>query len=273
LASAIRKSCTLIEMTLKDKVVVVTGSGGFGSGRAIASRFAREGSFVCVSDINQEGGLETVREIEQHGGQAVFCHTDVRVEEQVHALIAFAESRYGAVSVLVNNASASYRPSEPLEHWAEIVQTDLLGAMYGTRFAVDSMRRAGGGAITNVSSTSALGHGRPTPGGSPAYDVAKAGVLRLTTTLVRLASEGIRVNCIAPDWIPTPELRAYIDSLSPEQRLRSGVPSRLTTLDEISTVVLELATDESLAGRVLVWWSDDAPRLIPWGDPGYASLS
>ncbi len=144
--------------------------------------------------------------------------------------------------------------------------------MYGARFAIDSMRRGGGGAIVNVSSTSALGHGRATSGGSPAYDVAKAGVLRLTTTLAGLASEGIRVNCIAPDWIDTPELRAYVDSLSPEQRFRSGVPSRLTTLDEISSAVLQLATDESLAGRVLVWWSDDAPRLIPCGDPGYASL-
>lgn len=259
-------------MKLKDKVVVVTGSGGFGSGRAIASRFAREGSFVIVSDINQEGGLDTVREIERQGGHAVFCRTDVRIEEQVRALIEFAERRCGAVSVLVNNASAPYRPGEPLEHWTEIVQTDLLGTMYGTRFAVDSLRRGGGGAIINVSSTSALGHGRSTPGGSPAYDVAKAGVLRLTTTLAGLASEGIRVNCIAPDWIATPELQAYVDSLSPEQRFLNSVPSRLTTLDEIGSAVVQLAMDEALAGRVLVWWSDDEPRLIPWRDPGYASL-
>jgi NAD(P)-dependent dehydrogenase (short-subunit alcohol dehydrogenase family) len=260
-------------MTLKDKAVVVTGSGGLGCGRAIASRFAREGSLVVVSDINQEGGLETVREIKRQGGQAFFCRTDVRIEGQVRALIDFAERSCGAaVSILVNNASAPYRPGEPLEHWSEIVQTDLLGAMYCTRLAVDSMRRVGSGAIINVSSTSALGHGRLTPGGSPAYDVAKAGVLRLTTTLAGLASEGIRVNCIAPDWIATPELQAYVDSLSPEQRFRNHVPSRLTTLDEISSAVVQLATDESLAGRVLVWWSDDAPRLIPWSDPGYASL-
>jgi NAD(P)-dependent dehydrogenase (short-subunit alcohol dehydrogenase family) len=259
-------------MTIKDKVVIVTGSGGFGSGRAIASRFARDGSFVVVSDINQEGGLQTVREIERQGGQAVFSRTDVRVEEQVHALIESTHRKYGAVSVLVNNASAAFRPGEPLEHWTEIVQTDLLGAMYGTRFAIEFMLRARSGAIINVSSTSALGHGRATPGGSPAYDVAKAGILRLTTTLAVLASQGIRVNCIAPDWIATPELQAYVDSLSPEQRLEGGVPSRLTTLEEISSAVVQLATDETLAGRVLVWWSDDVPRLIPWGDPGYQSL-
>src|SRR5258707_5970598 len=147
-------------MTLKDKAVVVTGSGGLGCGRAIAFRFAREGSFVIVSDINQVGGLETVREIELQGGQAAFCRTDVRIEGEVRALIEFAELRCGAVSVLVNNASAPYRPGEPLEHWTEIVQTDLLGTMYGARFAVDSMRRVGSGAVVNISLTSALDTGR-----------------------------------------------------------------------------------------------------------------
>src|ERR1700730_11774418 len=145
-------------MMLKDKVVVVTGSGGSGSGRAIASRFACEGSFVVVSDVNREGGLETVREIERLGGRAIFCPADVRIEEQVRSVLEFAHRTYGAVGVLVNNASAPYRPGEPLEHWTEIVQTDLLGAMYGTRFAIEFMLRARSGAIINVSSTSALGH-------------------------------------------------------------------------------------------------------------------
>src|SRR5260370_35791523 len=130
-------------MMIKDKVVVVTGSGGSGSGHASASRFAREGSFVVVSDVDREGGLETVREIERQGGRATFCLADVRIEEQVRALLEFAHRTYGAVGVLVNNASAPYRPGEPLEHWTEIVQTDLLGAMYGTRLAVNFMRQGG----------------------------------------------------------------------------------------------------------------------------------
>jgi len=173
----------------------------------------------------------------------------------------------------VNNASAPYRPGEPLEHWLDTVQTDLLGALYGTRLAIDAMRRRGGGAIVNISSTSALGHGRRKPGGSPAYDVAKVGVLRLTTMLGWLYErEHIRVNCLAPDWIATEELRAYVDSLTPEQREQEGVPATLTTLGEIADAVTRLATDESLAGRVLVWWSDDRPRFLPWGDPGYTAL-
>ena len=84
--------------------------------------------------------------------------------------------------------------------------------------------------------------------------------------------EHIRVNCLAPDWIATEELRAYVDSLTPEQREQEGVPTTLTTLGEIADAVTRLATDESLTGRVLVWWSDDRPRFLPWGDPGYTAL-
>ena len=251
----------------------MTGAGGGGSGRAIAQHFARHGARVVVSDILESGARDTVRRITSEGGQAVAFKTDVRVEEEVRSLIAFSETTFGGLDVIVNNASAPYRPGEPLEHWLDTVQTDLLGALYGTRLAIDAMRRRGGGAIVNISSTSALGHGRRKPGGSPAYDVAKVGVLRLTTMLGWLYErEHIRVNCLAPDWIATEELRAYVDSLTPEQREQEGVPATLTTLGEIADAVTRLATDESLAGRVLVWWSDDRPRFLPWGDPGYTAL-
>ena len=72
--------------------------------------------------------------------------------------------------------------------------------------------------------------------------------------------------------IATPELQTYFDSLTPERRSPNGVPSRLTTLDEISDAIVRLSRDETTAGRVLVWWSDDVPRWIAWGDPGYTSL-
>jgi NAD(P)-dependent dehydrogenase (short-subunit alcohol dehydrogenase family) len=260
-------------MELRGKVAVVTGAGGGGSGRAIAQDFARHGALVVVSDIHEAGARETVRRIEAEGGRATMCLADVRSEDDLRALIRFTERTFGGLEVIVNNASAPFRPGEPLEHWADALQTDLFGAVYGTRLAIDAMRRRGGGAIINISSTSALGHGRQKPGGSPAYDVAKAGVLRLTTMLSWLKErDGIRVNCLVPDWVATDELRAYVDSLTPEQRHEQGVPHTLTTVREIADAVTRLATDESLAGRVLVWWSDDRPRFIQWGDPGYAVL-
>jgi NAD(P)-dependent dehydrogenase (short-subunit alcohol dehydrogenase family) len=175
----------------------------------------------------------------------------------------------------VNNASAPFHPDDPLDHWPELVQTDLIGTMYGTRFAIDGFRRAdsraredGGCSIVNVSSISALWHGQANA--SPGYDAAKAGVIRLTTMLASLEeSDGIRVNCLAPGWIASPQVLEYWEPLTPGQRKERGAPSRLLQPEEIAEAVFRLATDESLYGRVMLWWSEDSPQLIPWGDRGY----
>jgi NAD(P)-dependent dehydrogenase (short-subunit alcohol dehydrogenase family) len=261
-------------MDIREKSAIVTGAGGGGSGRAIAQRLAHDGAKVIVSDIDETGGRHTVALIESGGGQAKFVRADVTREADVKALIAFAETTYGGLDVLVNNASGpGFHPEAPLSYWFETVQTDLFGTLYATRLAIDAMRKRGGGAIVNIGSTSALGHGRAHSGGSPAYDVAKAGAIRLTTMLAWLKPhENIRVNCLLPDWVASPAVKTYFDSLSPEQRGKDGVPATLTTLDEIADAVAALITDDSLAGRVLVLWTGKPAGLIPFGDPGYTGL-
>jgi NAD(P)-dependent dehydrogenase (short-subunit alcohol dehydrogenase family) len=255
------------------RVVIVTGSGGSGCGRAIAVRFAADGAAVIVSDVKEGGGQETVRLIEQRGGRATFCRADIGDELQVQQLIAFAESTFGGLSVLVNNASSPHSAGEGMAGWTQSLQTDLLGTIYATRWAIETMRRSGGGSIV-IASISALGHGRKTPGGFPGYDVAKLGVIRLTTGVAReVANDGIRVNCIAPGWIASDGPRQYWESLTPAQRVERGVPSKLLSTAEIAEMVMRLATDRSLNGRVVVWWSEDAPRLIEWGDRGYRNAA
>lgn len=259
-------------MEIAGKVAVVTGAGADGCGRAISRRLARDGASVVVSDINEAGGRETVRLIEEQNGRAAFYPADVRSEEQIRSLLAFAEDRFGSLNILVNNASAPFRPDTPLEHWMDPIQTDLCGTLFGTRLAIDAMRRHGGGAIVNISSISALWHGRS--GGWPPYETAKAGVLRMTTMLGWLsAKENIRVNCLAPGWIASEQVRAFWDPLTPEQRKRHGAPSRLLQLDEVAAAVVRLASDESLCGRVLVWWSENSPGFIARADPGYTTLA
>jgi NAD(P)-dependent dehydrogenase (short-subunit alcohol dehydrogenase family) len=259
-------------MDIRGKTAIVTGAGADGSGRAIACRFAREGAQEVVSDIDESGGRETVRMIESAGGRAAFCTADVREEQQVRNLIGFAEKTFGALTVLVNNASGpDIRPDEPLEHWADNFPTDVFGTMYGTRLAIDAMRPSGGGAIVNMTSITGLWHGRTRP--VPGYDLAKAAIIRLTTMLAWLGEkENIRVNCLAPGWIASKHVRTYWESLTPEQRKERNVPSRLLSLDEVAAAVFRLATDDSLSGRVLVWWSENSPGLIPVNDRGYTTL-
>lgn len=258
-------------MDLAGKVAVVTGSGGGGTGRATARRFAREGAAVVVSDKNDAGGRETVAAIEAEGGRAAFCHADMRNESDIRALIAFAESTFGGLDVLVNNAS-SPDGMGLLTGWADAVAVEILGPMHATLAAIEAMRRRGGGAIVNIGSTSALGHGLK-HSRWPAYDVGKIAQMRLTTTLACLRDqENIRVNCIVPAWVASPGPKEYWDSLTPAQRRERGVPDTLISLDEISGAILRLATDETLFGRIMVWWNGQPPRLIAHGDPGYRAL-
>jgi 3-oxoacyl-[acyl-carrier protein] reductase len=259
-------------MVRDNRVVIVTGAGGSGCGRSISARFAREDATVIVSDISDFGGNDAVRDIERKGGRAAFFQADVRDESQVKQLMAFAEVTFGGVSVLVNNASAPHGAAS-MDDWMDAINTDLLGAIYTTRWAIEVMRRGEGGAIVNIASISALWHGRKTPGGIPGYDVAKAGMIRMTTRLASLAeTDGIYVNCLAPGWIATEQVRHYWESLEETERIARGVPSRLLTTDQISDAVVRLSEDRSLAGRVLVWWSESAPRLIEWGDRGYCDF-
>lgn len=258
-------------MVVSGKVAIVTGAGGGGQGRAVARRLARDGALVVVSDINESGGYETMRLIESLGGHAVFFRANVGEESAVRALIAFADQRFGGTDILINNAGP-YFPGALLEKWTETIQANLMGTVFCTLHGVEAMRRRGGGVIVNFGSTSAVGHGFK-HSSSPPYDIAKAGITRLTTTLRWMSEkEKIRVNCIVPDWVATEEVQHYVDSLTPEECKRQGVPLPLTTLEEIADAVLELITNERLAGRVMVWWTGQKRGLIPIGDPGYVRL-
>jgi NAD(P)-dependent dehydrogenase (short-subunit alcohol dehydrogenase family) len=257
---------------MKGKVVIVTGGGGPGAGRAIASRFAREGASVVVSDIDSAGGIVTQAVIERDGGHAAFVRADVGIAEDIRKLIEFTRDTFGRLDVLVNNASLPYHPGAKFDYWLETIQVDLLGTMHTTLACRELMHLSGGGAIVNMASVSAIGHGRK-HAEVPAFDAAKAGVIRLTTALGSLAAaENIRVNCLVPGWISSPEVQAYVDSLTPEQRQARGVPATLLSTAQIAEAVYNLATDQRLAGRVMVWWNDQPAGLIPIGDPGYEKL-
>jgi NAD(P)-dependent dehydrogenase (short-subunit alcohol dehydrogenase family) len=134
---------------------------------------------------------------------------------------------------------------------------NLRAVMLATQLALEPLRRRGGGAIVNVASVAGLGAG---PHGAPEYAAAKAGVVRLTAALASLSAEGIRVNAICPDYVDTPAVRRELAQMSAEER---AAVTELVSADAIARGILDLIRDDSLFGRVLVWFAEEEPYLLP----------
>jgi NAD(P)-dependent dehydrogenase (short-subunit alcohol dehydrogenase family) len=251
-------------MDLRDSVALVTGGGGPGTGRAIASRLAAEGAAVVVADIDEEGGRDTERAVEAAGGRAAFVRADVTVEADVRAMVAFAEEAFGGLDVLVNSAGGvegPLYPESPAEHWGRTLDLNLRGPMLAIQHALPAFARRGDGAVVNIASVAGLG---TFPAVSPEYAAAKAGLIRLTAVLAPLAARrGVRVNCVVPDWIRTPSTAAHVASLPAAER------PVLTPAEDIAGAVVDLLRDDALAGRVLVCWSDAPWELVAAGDRGF----
>jgi NAD(P)-dependent dehydrogenase (short-subunit alcohol dehydrogenase family) len=249
-------------MHIEGKVALVTGAGGRGTGRAIARRLGLGGAAVVVTDIDEDGGAATVRGIESGGGRAAFVRADVTSEPDVEDMVSFAVRTFGGLDILVNNAGGTPRPhfpDAPVEHWGSTLDLNLRGPMLAIHHALPAMRERGEGAIVNISSVAGYGWA---PHSSPEYSAAKAGLARLTATLAPLAErDNVRVNCIVPNWIGTEEVLAEIAEMSPDER--AEVPDELTAPEEIAELVVRLVQDESLAGRVFVWWTGEPPKPMP----------
>src|SRR5437660_1053502 len=257
-------------MELHGRVALTTGGGGPGTGRAVGMRLAAEGASVVVADVDVEGGHETVRRIEAAGGRAAFIRADVTVESDVAAMTAFAGQAYGGLDVLVNSAggpAAPYFPDAPSDHWGRALDLNLRGPMFAIQHALPSMRLRGGGAVVNIASVAGLGTMRSTP---IEYAVAKAGLIRLTAVLGPLAArDGVRVNCVVPDWIATPETTAYAASLDAVGRAEVHMPDQMTPPEQIAGEVVRFVKDDSLIGRVLVCWCEAPWALVAPDDVGY----
>lgn len=250
-------------ISLAGRTAVVTGAGS-GIGQASAATLAAAGATVYCADLDEASALATAAEINALGGVAVGLGVDVADRHAVEALVERATSDTGRLDVQCNVAG---RMSESKvlditdEDLDAMFQVNLRGVLYGCQAAGRFMVEHGGGSIINMASTAVLA---PSPD-IAVYAMTKAAVVQLTKTMaVEVGKFGVRVNTVAPGFVPTKMTSRYytapdgtVDEAMKELVLtpmaKFAPLRRVGTPDDIAHAVLYLASDLSsfVTGQLL----------------------
>jgi NAD(P)-dependent dehydrogenase (short-subunit alcohol dehydrogenase family) len=231
----------------ENKVVIVTG-GALGIGRETCLLLAKEGAKVAVTDVLDKEGQGLAEEINQSGGEAKFWHLDVSDEKEVEKVYAQVVKEFGKLDAAVNNAgiAGADKPTHNLteKEWDAVMNLNVKGVFFCTKYAIPHMQKSGGGSIINLSSI----YGLVGAGDIPPYHASK-GAVRLMSKNDALiyAKDNIRVNSVHPGFIWTPlveklgennpGLRKHLDSLHPIGHVGESI--------DIAYGILYLVSDES----------------------------
>jgi 3-oxoacyl-[acyl-carrier protein] reductase len=240
---------------LTGRVALVTGAAG-GIGRTSAEVLAGAGATVVCADVNAEGVAETARGILEAGGKAESAELDVAQRGAASTLVGHVVARHGGLHVMCNIAGVMIDSTiielDP-DEFDRILDINLKGVVYGCQAAGKAMVEQGGGSIINMASAAVL---TPAAGIGP-YAICKAGVAQLTKSMaVEVGKRGVRVNSIAPGFVPTNMTSRYYTnpdgSLNEELKeavlgpmARSAPMRRVGETEDIAYCVLYLASDAS----------------------------
>lgn len=235
------------EGRLAGKVALITG-GASGIGAAMARLFVQEGARVVIADLNEDDGQALAAELNSTAQRRVSLYQQVDVTQpaELEALVAQAESSFGGLNILCNNAgigSFGDTVSLDVEQWRRVIDVDLNAVFYGCKAGIPALRRAGGGAIVNTASISGIGADY----GFAAYNAAKAGVINYTRTLaLDHAHENIRCNALCPGVVMTAMTRQILAIEAVAKAWHEAIAMRRPgEPEEIARVALFLASDEA----------------------------
>lgn len=239
-------------MLLKDKVIVISGVGP-GMGQSLAKIAAAQGAKVGLGARNKAFLDQVVGEIKAAGGEAVAVATDVTKPDQCRALAEATEQAFGRIDGLVNSAYAhgEWKTTDEAnpEEFTEIFNVNCVGALRMAQACLPAMKKAGGGAIVNVSTMSTV---NPFPG-EGAYSAGKGGMNALTRHMAKdFGRHGIRVNTTRMGWIGGAPVWGHIDRQVESGRDRDEVVGEITARIPIGVIPPE----EDCAKSVLFFVSD-----------------
>jgi 2-keto-3-deoxy-L-fuconate dehydrogenase len=235
-------------MRLSERVAIITG-GGSGIGRATAVMFARQGAFVALVDRNAAGADETLALLRTEGCEGSVYVGDVGEADFAKSTVENVAEKRGRLDVLMTAAGFSCGgtvvTTDPAD-WDAVFRANVGGTWLWARAAVPIMQRQGSGSIITLASQLAIAGGK----GNSAYIAAKGAIISLTRTMaVDFATDGIRVNAIAPGAIETPLLQrsfarhADPDAVREASRARHAM-KRFGQAEEVASAALYLASDD-----------------------------
>ena len=233
---------------LQGKVALITGADS-GIGRESSLLWASEGASIVAVDIDQASAQHTADAVRAAGGRAIAVQGDVSRAQDCERMIAKAESEYGHLHILFNNAGIMHSQDDDAVStdeavWDVTMNINAKGVFFGCKYGIPALRRAGGGAIVNTASFVAV-LGAATP--QVAYTASKGAVLALTRELAIVhAREHIRINALCPGPLKTELLMKFLDTDEKKQRRLVHIPmGRFGEAKEIARAALFLVSDDA----------------------------
>jgi NAD(P)-dependent dehydrogenase (short-subunit alcohol dehydrogenase family) len=252
----------MLENSLKDKVVLITGAAG-GLGRAFALAFAHAGAKIAVCDLNKKGAEETLKMLDsvdegnpKMSDKGLAVEVNVANEASTQAMAATVFEHFGRIDVLINNAAIyatiNRKPFYDIteSEWDLVMNVNLKGVWLSTKAVFPYMKQANKGKIINISSATVMS-------GSPNwshYVASKGGVIGLTRSMAKeLGDFNINVNAIAPGFTLTEASLNLIENAANYGVDRGAIKRPSSSEDIVGTALyLASAASDFVTGQTIV---------------------
>ncbi len=244
---------------LKGKTALVTGSTS-GIGLAIARALAADGANIVLNGFGDAAVIAGIeKDLQAMGARTLYHGADMSKPVEIADMIARAESAFGRIDVLVNNAGIQHVANVedfPAERWDAIIAINLSSAFHTTRLALPKMKHANWGRIINIASV----HGLVASAQKSAYVAAKHGIIGLTKTVaLETATTGVTCNAICPGWVLTPLVQKQIDDRAARDKSSNEAAKKALLAEKQPS--LEFVTIEQLGALALFLCSDAGSQV------------